>query len=53
MPRGTTVIYGMPGRDGVTVEVDEAIFDLLTREMCEGETYNDVIRRLLGMRPEA
>jgi hypothetical protein len=29
--------------------VDEAIFDLLTREMRDGETYNDMVRRLPGM----
>ena len=49
MPRETDVIYGMPAADGVTIGVDEAIFDLLTRSKRTGETYNDVIRRLLGM----
>src|SRR6202035_604090 len=51
MPRETDVIYGMTAGHGVTIEVDEAIFGLLTYEQRPGETYNDVVRRLLGMPP--
>jgi hypothetical protein len=53
MPRETDVIYGMTAGDGVTIEVDEAIFGVLTYEKRPGETYNDVVRRLLGMPPKA
>jgi len=53
MAREIEVIYGMPTGNGVTVEVDEAIFDLLTRSKRAGETYNDVVRWLLGMPPQA
>ena len=52
MPRETDVIYGMTAGHGVTIEVDEAIFGLLTYEQRPGETYNDVVRRLLGMPPK-
>ena len=52
MPRETDLIHGMTAGDGVTIQVDEAIFDLLTRSKRPGETYNDVIRRLLGMPPK-
>ena len=53
MPRETDVIYGMPAADGVTIQVDQAIFGVLTYEKRPGETYNDVVRRLLGMPPPA
>jgi hypothetical protein len=49
MPRQTEVIHGMPGRQGITIDVDEGIFAVLTYEMRDGETYNDVVRRLLGL----
>src|SRR5216683_3638669 len=52
MPRETDVIYGMTAGHGVTIEVDEAIFGLLTYEQRPGEAYNDVVRRLLGMPPK-
>ena len=52
MPRETDVIYGMTAGHGVTIEVDEAVFGLLTYEQRPGETYNDVVRRLLGMPPK-
>jgi hypothetical protein len=52
MPRETDVIYGMPAGHGVTIEVDEAIFGVLTYLKRPGETYNDVVRRLLGMPPK-
>jgi len=52
MPRETDVIYGMTAGHGVTIEVDEAIFGVLTYEKRPGETYNDVVRRLLGMPPK-
>ncbi len=51
MPRETDVIYGMTAGHGVTIEVDEVIFGLLTYEQRPGEAYNDVVRRLLGMPP--
>jgi hypothetical protein len=49
----TEVIYGIPGNggEGVVVEIDEAIFDLMTREKRPGETYNDVLRRIFGLAP--
>jgi hypothetical protein len=53
MPRETDVIYGMTPGDGVTIQVEEAIFGVLTYEKRAGETYNDVVRRLLGMPPKA
>jgi len=49
----TDVIYGMTAGAGVTIEVDEAIFGVLTCEQRPGEAYNDVVRRLLGMPPKA
>ena len=49
MPRETDV---MTAGHGVTIEVDEAIFGLLTYQQRPGETYNDVVRRLLGMPPK-
>ncbi|HEY4850577.1 MAG TPA: hypothetical protein VII22_07260 [Streptosporangiaceae bacterium] len=52
MPRETDGIYGMTAGHGVTIEVDEAIFGVLTYEQRPGETYNDVVRRLLGMPPK-
>ena len=52
MPRETDVIYGMTAGHGVTIEVDEAIFGLLTYEQRPGEAYNEVVRRLLGMPPK-
>ena len=52
MPRETDVIYGMTAGHGVTIEVDEAVFGLLTYEQRPGEAYNDVVRRLLGMPPK-
>ena len=52
MPRETDVIYGMTAGHGVTIEVDEAIFGVLTYEQRPGEAYNDVVRRLLGMPPK-
>jgi len=51
MPRETDVIYGMTAGHGVTIEVDEAIFGVLTSEQRPGETCNDIVRRLLGMPP--
>ena len=42
----------MTAGHGVTIEVDEAIFGVLTYEQRPGETYNDVVRRLLGMPPK-
>jgi hypothetical protein len=52
MPRETDVIYGMTAGHGAIIEVDEAIFGLLTYEKRPGEAYNDVVRRLLGMPPK-
>jgi hypothetical protein len=52
MPRETGVIYGMTAGHSVTIEVDEAIFGVLTYEQRPGEAYNDVVRRLLGMPPK-
>jgi hypothetical protein len=52
MPRETDVIYGMTAGHGVTIEVDEAIFGVLTCEQRPGETCNDIVRRLLGMPPK-
>ena len=52
MPRETDVIYGMTAGHGVTIEVDEAIFGVLTYEQRPGEAYNDVVRRLLGVPPK-
>ncbi len=33
----------------MTIDLDEAVFDLLTREKRDGETYNEVLRRLLPL----
>src|SRR5260370_42155876 len=52
MPRETDVIYGMTAGHGVAIEVDEAIFGVLTYEQRPGGAYNDVVRRLLGMPPK-
>jgi hypothetical protein len=52
MPRETEVTYGMTAAGGVTIQVDEAIFGVLTYQKQPGETYNDVVRRLLGMPPQ-
>ena len=49
MARQARVIEGIPGRGGRTIEVDEAIFGVLTYEKRDGESYNDVVRRLLGL----
>jgi hypothetical protein len=49
MSRQTEVIYGIPGASGTTIDVDEGIFAVLTYEKRDGETYNDVLRRLLGL----
>jgi hypothetical protein len=51
MSRTTEMIYGLPGGQGVIINVDEAIYTLLTYEKGDSETYNDVVRRLLGMPP--
>jgi len=52
MARQARVIEGMPRGGGHVIEVDEAIFGVLTYERHDGESYNDVVRRLLGL-PEA
>jgi len=49
MSRQTEMIHGMPGGGGITIDVDEGIFAVLTYEKHDGETYNDVVRRLLGL----
>jgi hypothetical protein len=49
MPRETQAIHGIPGGGGTTIDVDEGIFAVLTYEKRDGETYNDVVRRLLGL----
>lgn len=33
----------------MTIDLDEPVFDLLTREKRDGETYNEVLRRLLSL----
>jgi len=51
----------MTGRDtappaaagqGVTITLDDGMYGVLSYEKRAGETYNDVIRRLLGMPPK-
>ncbi len=51
----------MTGRDtappaaagqGVTIKLDDGMYAVLSYEKRAGETYNDVIRRLLGMPPK-
>jgi negative regulator of replication initiation len=42
---------GLPGGQGVNIDVDEDIYHLITGEQGEGETCNDVVRRILGMPP--
>jgi hypothetical protein len=50
MPRQTQVIYSsMHGEGGTVIDVDEGIFAVLTYEKRDGETCNDVLRRLMGL----
>lgn len=35
-----------------TIDLDEPVFDLLSREKRPGETFNAVLRRLLGLDDE-
>jgi len=41
-----------PAGQGATIRLDDGIYAVLSYEKCAGETYNDVIRRLLGMPPK-
>jgi negative regulator of replication initiation len=45
------MIDGPSGGQGVIIDVDDDIYHLITGEQGEGETCNDVVRRLLGMPP--
>jgi hypothetical protein len=44
----------LPARagQGVTIELDDGMYAVLSYEKRVGETYNDVIRRLPGMPPK-
>jgi negative regulator of replication initiation len=42
---------GLPGGQGVIIEVDDDIYHWITGQQGDGETCNDVVRRLLGMPP--
>ena len=41
-----------PAGQGATITLDDGMYAVLSYEKRAGETYNDVIRRLLGMLPK-
>jgi hypothetical protein len=51
MSHTTGTADGPGGGQGVIIEVDDDIYHWITGQQGEGETCNDVVRRLPGMSP--